>query len=324
MIHRCRGFASPAIVSLCVVAGLAQAQIYPTKPIRIIVPASPGGGTDAAARILAAALTQGLGQQVIAENRPGAGGLIGTEIAARSTADGYTLLMAAAAPTVVFPHTFLKIPYDPVKDLDAISLVADSEYFVAVHPSLGVKSIKELIALAKARPKEIVFGSSGNFSIPHLAGEMLKQKAGVEMLHVPYKGGGPAARALAGGEVSLLFGTGPTVVPLAQSGRLRLIATATRQRSKTLPELPTVNETIPGIEVSAWYGILAPKGTAKEIVSRLNQEIVKAVTSDKVAQQIVRVGMQPVSNSPEEFSDYVKSELARWGAVVKATGLPRE
>jgi tripartite-type tricarboxylate transporter receptor subunit TctC len=304
--------------------GPAQAQSYPTKPIRIIVPASPGGGTDAAARIIAAALTQSLGQQVVAENRPGAGGLIGTEIAAKSAPDGYTLLMAAAAPTVVFPHTFAKIPYDPVKDLDAVSLVADSEYIVAVHPSLGVKSIKDLVALARSRPKEVVFGSSGNFSIPHLAGEMLKQKAKVEMLHVPYKGGGPAARALVGGEVSLLFGTGPTVVPLAQAGRLRLIATATRQRSRTLPDLPTVSETIPGIEVSAWYGVFVPAGTAKAIVARLNQDVVNAIASDKVAQQITRVGMEAVSSSPGELAAHVKSELARWGEVVKATGLPRE
>jgi tripartite-type tricarboxylate transporter receptor subunit TctC len=324
MIEVRRDCALLAIASLGIVSMPAAAQTYPTKPIRVIVPASPGGGTDAAARILAAALSQSLGQQVIAENRSGAGGLIGTEIAAKSAPDGYTLLMAAAAPTVVFPHTFARIPYDPVKDLEAVSLVADSEYFVAVHPSLAVKSIRDLVALARSRPREIVFGSSGNFSLPHLAGEMLKQKAGVEMLHVPYKGGGPAARALVGGEVSLLFGTGPTVVPLAQAGRLRLIATATRKRSKTLPELPTVNETIPGIEVSAWYGILVPKGTPAEIVARLNQEIVKAVGSERVAQQIVRVGMEPISNSPAEFSAYVKSELARWGAVVKATGLPPE
>lgn len=300
----------------------APAQTYPTKPMRIIVPASPGGGTDAAARIIAAALTQGLGQQVVVENRPGAGGLIGNEVAAKAPADGYTLLMAPAAPTVIFPHTFSKIPYDSLRDFAAVSLVANSEYILAVHPSLGVKSVKNLIALARSRPGEIVFGSSGNFSIPHLAGELFKQKAKVDMLHVPYKGGGPAARALVSGEVSMLLGTGPTVVPLADAGRLRLIATASPQRSKMSPALPTISETLPGIEVSAWYGILVPAGTPKDVVTRLHAEIVKAIGTPKVAQQIAKVGLQPVTSSPEELSAYIKAELARWGEVVKATGLP--
>lgn len=300
----------------------ASAQTYPTRSIRIIGPSSPGGGIDTTGRILAAALTQSLGQQVVLENRPGAGGIIGTELAAKAPPDGYTLMLTAAAALVVFPHTFSKLPYDPVRDFAPISLVASSEYILAVHPSLPVKTVKDLVALARERPAQIVFASSGNFGLPHLAGELLKQQGGIQMLHVPYKGGGPAALAILGGEVSLMFGTGPTVVPHAKAGRLRLIATAGGKRSKSLPELPTVAETLPGVEVSAWYGVLAPAGTPKEIISKLNAETVKAIADPKVVQQISNAGAEAVSSTPEEFSAYIKAELARWGKAIKATGIP--
>ncbi len=300
----------------------ASAQTYPTRSIRIIGPSSPGGGIDATGRILAAALTQSLGQQVVLENRPGAGGIIGTELAAKAPPDGYTLMLTAAAALVVFPHTFSKLPYDPVRDFAPISLVASSEYILAVHPSLPVKTVKDLLALARARPDQIVFSSSGNFGLPHLAGELLKQQGRIQMLHVPYKGGGPAALAILGGEVSLMFGTGPTVVPHANAGRLRLIATAGGKRSKSLPALPTVAETLPGVEVSAWYGVLAPAGTPKDIISKLNAETVKAIADPKVVQQIANVGAEAVSSTPEEFSAYIKAEIARWGKAIKAAGIP--
>ena len=300
----------------------ASAQTYPTRSIRIIGPSSPGGGIDATGRILAAALTQSLGQQVVLENRPGAGGIIGTELAAKAPPDGYTLMLTAAAALVVFPHTFSKLPYDPVRDFAPISLVASSEYILAVHPSLPVKTVKDLLALARARPDQIVFSSSGNFGLPHLAGELLKQQGRIQMLHVPYKGGGPAAMAILGGEVSLMFGTGPTVVPHANAGRLRLIATAGGKRSKSLPALPTVAETLPGVEVSAWYGVLAPAGTPKDIISKLNAETVKAIADPKVVQQIANVGAEAVSSTPEEFSAYIKAEIARWGKAIKAAGIP--
>lgn len=302
----------------------ASAQTYPTRSIRIIGPSSPGGGIDAMGRILAAALTQSLGQQVVLENRPGAGGIIGTELAAKAPPDGYTLMLTAAAALVVFPHTFSKLPYDPIRDFAPISLVASSEYILAVHPSLPVKTVKDLVALARARPGQIVFASTGNFSLPHLAGELLKQQGKIQMLHVPYKGGGPAAIAILGGEVSLMFGTGPTVVPHANAGRLRLIATAGGKRSKSLPELPTVAETFPGVEVSAWYGVLAPAGTPQEIISKLHAETVRAITNPKVMQQISNAGAEAVSSTPEEFGAYIKAELARWGKIVKATGIPPE
>ena len=298
--------------------------VYPNRSIRIIGPSSPGGGIDASGRILAAALTQSLGQQVILENRPGAGGIVGTELAAKAAPDGYTLMLTAAAALVVFPHTFSKLPYDPIRDFAPISLVAASDYILAVHPSLPVKTVKDLVALARARPGQLVFSSSGNFGLPHLAGELLKQQGGIQMLHVPYKGGGPAALAILGGEVSLMFGTGPTVVPHAQTGRLRLIATASAKRSKSLPDLPTVAETLPGVEVSAWYGVLAPAGTPREIITKLHGESVKALTSAKVIQQIANTGADAISSTPEAFSAYIKTEYARWGKAIKASGLPTE
>ncbi len=297
-------------------------QAYPTKPIRMIGPSSPGGGIDTNGRILAMALSQSLGQQVVFENRAGAGGRIGTEIVTKSPPDGYTVLLSAAAAIVIHPNTYKKLPYDPVRDLAPISLVASSEYILAVHPSLPVKSVGELVALAKARPGQIVYSSSGTFGLPHLAGELLQQSANVEMLHVAYKGGGPAASAILGGEVSFMFGTGPTVVPLAKAGRLRLIAIASNKRSPALPDLPTVAETLPGVEVSAWYGLLAPAGTPKEVIAKLHAETVKAVSNPKVAVQIRNAGGEPVTSTPEEFSAYIKTEIARWSRAVKAANLP--
>lgn len=313
---------------MCLAAALALftatvlAQEYPTKAVRMIGPSSPGGGIDTNGRILAAYFTQSMGQQFILENRPGAGGRIGTELASKAPPDGYTLLFSAAAAMTIHPNTYKTIPYDPVRDFAPISLVALSEYILAVHPSLPVKSVKDLIALAKARPGQIVYGSSGTFGLPHLAGELLEQAAGIDMLHVPYKGGGPAARAILGGEVAFMFGTGPTVVPLSKAGRLRLIAIASNKRSPAMPELPTVAETVPGVEVSAWYGLLAPAGTPREIITRLHAETVKAIADPKVASAIRNAGGEPVTNTPEEFAAYIKSEIARWGKAVKAANLP--
>jgi tripartite-type tricarboxylate transporter receptor subunit TctC len=308
--------------ALVLFAGTVLAQEYPTKAVRMIGPSSPGGGIDTNGRILAAYFTQSMGQQFILENRPGAGGRIGTELASKAPPDGYTLLLSAAASMTIHPNTYKTIPYDPVRDFAPISLVALSEYILAVHPSLPVKSVKDLIALAKARPGQIIYGSSGTFGLPHLAGELLEQAAGIDMIHVPYKGGGPAARAILGGEVAFMFGTGPTVVPLSKAGRLRLIAIASNKRSPAMPELPTVAETLPGVEVSAWYGLLAPAGTSREIITRLHAETVKAIADPKVASAIRNAGGEPVTSTPEEFAAHIKSEITRWGKAVKAANLP--
>ena len=310
-----------AFAACAAIPDATLAQAYPGKPLRLLVSSAPQGGTDTIARITAATLTSSLGQQVIVENRPGANGQIAVALLVKSPPDGYTLLMSGAASMVIHPHTYSKLPYDVARDLAPVTLVASSDYILSVHPSLPVKSVKDLIALARARPGQIAFSSSGLSSLPHLAGELFKQRAKVDMLHVPYKGGGPAALAILGGEVSLMFGTGPTVVPHAKSGKLRLIATASERRSKTLPELPTVGETLPDIVVTAWYGVQVPAGTPKEIVTRLNADIVKAVATEKVARSIVASGLEPVTNSPEEFAAYIRSETAVWGKVVRESGL---
>jgi len=310
--------------ALCLSVGQAAGQGYPNKPIRMIVASAPQGGTDAIARILAVELGSTLGQQVVVENRAGAGGQIGTAFVARSPADGYTMIMSAAAAVVIHPNTYRKLPYDMAKDFAPVSLVASSEYILAVHPSLPVKTVKDLVALAKAKPGLIAFSSSGRFSIPHLSGELFKQAAGVDMLHVAYKGGGPAAAAVLGGEVSLYFGTGPTVVPHARNGRLRLIATASEKRSSAHPELPTIGETLPGLTVSAWYGVQVPAGTPSDIVNRLNTEIVRSVASERVTNAIRAAGLEPLTSTPAEFAAFIQAQTQRWGKAVKAAGLELE
>jgi tripartite-type tricarboxylate transporter receptor subunit TctC len=315
----------PTLLAFTLTASAAAwAQSFPAKPLRLLVSSAPQGGTDTIARIAAASLTTSLGQQVVVENRPGANGQIAVGILAKAPPDGYTLLMSGAASMVIHPHTYSKLPYDVAQDLAPVSLLASSDYILSVHPSLPVRTVRDLVMLAKAQPGQIAFSSSGQSSLPHLAGELFQQRANVKMLHVPYKGGGPAAVAILSGEVSLMFGTGPTVVPYGRSGKLRLIATASEQRSRTLPELPTVGETLPGIVVTAWYGIHVPAGTPREIVARLNMEIGKAVANEKVTRSIVASGLEPITNSPEQFAAYIREQTVVWGKVVKAAGIRAE
>jgi len=232
------------------------------------------------------------------------------------------LLFSAAASMTIHPNTYKKLPYDPIRDFDPVSLFASSEYILAVHPSLPVKTVRNLIDLAKARPGQIAYSSSGTFGLPHLGGELLAQAADLKMIHVAYKGGGPAASAILGGEVAFMFGTGPTVVPLAKAGRLRLIGIASQKRAPAMPELPTIAETIPGVEISAWYGLIVPAGTPKDIIARLHAETAKAVADPKVAAMIRNAGGDPVTNTPAEFSAHIKAEIARWAKAVKAANLP--
>ena len=320
-MHSKRYFVAAALLAAFVPAQ-SVAQSYPSKPIRLIAPYPPGGGVDGTARIIGNALSEALGQQVVIDNRGGASGRIGTEIAAKAPADGYNLLLGSVAPNAIIPGSYAKLSYDAVRDFAPISLVAESDYILAVHPSMPVKSVQDLIALARARPGQIAFASTGNLGGPHLAGELFKQLAKVTMIHVPYKGGGPATTAILSGETSLIFGSGPTVVPHARTGRLRLVATTGAKRSKTLPELPTVGDTLPGHEVTQWYGILAPAGTPSDIVAKLNSEIVKAVRNPKVVQQLAASGADAVSNTPEQFAAHIKAEIAKWGKVVKTSGVP--
>ena len=301
----------------------AAAQSYPTKPIRIIAPFPPGGGIDASARITAQALTDSLGQQVVVDNRAGASGRIGTELAVKAPPDGYTLLMGSVGPNAVIPAVQPKLPY-AVSDFTPVSLVAIADYLLAVHPSLPVKSVKELIALARNNPGKLDFSSTGNLGGPHLAGELFKMLAKVEMVHVPYKGGAPQTTALIGGEVSLAFASLPTALGHVKAGRLRALGLTGSKRNSALPGVPAIAEFLPGYEVTQWYGVLVPAGTPKDIVSRLHGEIEKAVKTQKVREQLTNFGFEAASNTPEQFAAMIQSEMEKWGRVVKTAGLPLE
>jgi len=310
-----------ASLALCA-AHAAHAQGYPAKPVRLVSPYPPGGGTDATARIIAQALGDQMGQQVIVDSRGGASGRIGTEVAAKSPPDGYTLVLGNVAPLAILPGSGMKLPYEPLKDFQPVSLIATSDYILTVHPSLPAKNVKELIALARAKPAALAYASSGNMGGPHLAGELINLLAKVSILHVPYKGNGPAAVAILTGEAQLMFGSGPSVVPHIDNGKLRALATTGPKR--TIKELPTMAEFLPGYEVTQWYGILVPAGVPKDIVSRLHKEIVAAVANPKHAQALVKLGTAPVSTSPEEFAAFIKSETAKYAKVIKAAKITPE
>lgn len=298
----------------------ADAQ-YPTRPVRLILPFPPGGGTDTLGRILGPRMAQGLGQQVVVENRPGGGANIGAEIAAKSPPDGYTMFMATTAHSVS-ATLYTKLGYNLVKDFAPVVLLASTPNLVVVHPSVPVKSIKELIAFAKARPGQLDYASSGSGSQPHLAGELFNSMAGTKMHHIPYKGGGPAVVALVAGEAAVGFATAPSVVHHVQSGRLRGLAITSLQRSPLLPDLPTVDETdLPGYEAGPWYGFLVPTGTPREAITRLNAESLKAMTFPDVKERMAATGLTPLGSTPDEFGALVRSEVQKWGKVVKATGM---
>lgn len=312
----------PAVLAL--VPGAASAQPYPTRSIRLIVPFPPGGATDTTSRIVAHALSQSLGQQVLVDNRSGATGRIGTELVAKAPGDGYTLLFGSAGPNVILPGAYSNLPYDAVRDFAPITLVGHSDHVLVTHPSLPVKNVKDIVALARKNPGQLTFASAGIFSVAHMSAEFFKQVAKVDMVHVPYKGGGLAIVASFTGEVSMYFGGAPTIAAYRNSSKLRLIATTGDRRSKSFPELPTIGETLPGYAVTQWLGILAPARTPNEIISRLHAEIVKAVSNPKVAAQLVAVGADPATTSPEEFLAYIKGEIAKWSKVVKASGIALE
>lgn len=319
----------PARIAISALAAAAlisnvAAQPYPVKPIRVIVPATPGGGTDVPARIVTQALTDDLNWRFVVDNRGGASGRIGTELAAKSPADGYTLLVGNGTPNAVVQSAVPNLPYDTLRDFAAVSLIATSEFFLVVHPSLPATTVKELIAVARARPGEIRFGSVGNLSSAHVTAELFRQLAGIDIVHVPYKGAAPAMVALMSGEVGLYFGSGPSVTPHVKTGKLRLIASAGAKRSRTFPNLPTVGETVPGHEASLWYGILAPARTPQDIVARLHAAIVAAGRTPRVMEQLAAVGMESVNNTPQEFAAFMKAEIVKWGKVVKASGAPLE
>lgn len=294
---------------------------YPNRPVKIIVAFPPGQATDQAARAVAQKLSDNLGQQFLVENRPGAASIIGAEAAAKSPNDGYTLFMGSSGSLAVNPGMYPKLPYDPIRDFTPIALVLKVPFFVVVRSDFPANTVKELVAYLKANPDKVNFGSAGIGASNHLSTELFKSVAGVAMVHVPYKGSPPAVTGLLGGEIGLMFETGPLVLPHVKSGRLKVIAVGSAQRSSAAPELVTIAESgYPGFETVGWAGLLAPTGTPKEIVARLNAEVVRILDQTELKERFVSLGAELVSSTPEEFGAYIKSETAKWGRVIKDSG----
>ena len=315
-------------VLLATALGAAQASLaadtWPVRPIRMIVAYPPGGGTDQVGRVMAEQLAPSLGQNVIIDNRGGATGNIGTELAARALPDGYTLLMGNVAPNAVNVSLFKKLGFDPVKDFSPISLVAVTPNILVAHPSMPVKTVQDLVVLAKAKPGALNFPSAGVGSSSHLAGEMLKSMARIDMVHVPYKGGGPALIATISGQVQIMFATMPAAMPHVKSGKVRPVAVTTAKRSQAMPELPTIAESgVKGYEAATWYGLLAPARTPKPVIDRLHGETVK-ILAGPVRQRLEAQGFEPDGGTPAAFAAYIKSEITKWAKVIREAGIPAE
>jgi tripartite-type tricarboxylate transporter receptor subunit TctC len=301
-----------------------SAQAYPSKPVRMIVGYAPGGGTDIMGRIIAQELTKAFGQQMIVENRPGAAQNIGAEVVARAPADGYTLFMSSAALGVNV-SLYPKLNYDPIKDFAPMALFAISPNLLLTHPSLPARTVKEFIAFAKKNPGKLNFSSSGSGSTQHLSGEMLKVMTGISIEHVPYRGTAPSMTALLSGEVEFSFANIPSSLNYVQQNRLRAIAITSAKRSPLFPSLPTMIEGgVPGFETATWYGLLGPAGTPREIIMKVNRTVNAAVKNADFNQRLAQLGADPVAETPEQFLEYIKSEITRWAKVVKASGAKPE
>ncbi len=320
------GICRAALALFCAIGTtVVLAQGYPSKPIRLIVAFPPGGSTDIIARIVGQKLGERLGQQVVIDNRGGAGGTIGTEIAARATPDGYTLTMGTTTTHVIAAGVYSKLKYDPLKDFAPITLVASTPYLLVVNPDVKANTLKEFIALVKSQPGKLNFASAGSGTTTHLAMEMLKTAAGMDIVHVPYNGNGPANTATLGGQVQALFGSMPAVLTQAKAGRLRPLAVGTAKRSPSLPDVPTVAESgYPGFEVSLWLGFFAPAGTPQPILNRLHAELVKIAQSPEMKEQFERNGAESVTNTPAEFSKLVRTETDKYVKIIKAAGVKVE
>jgi tripartite-type tricarboxylate transporter receptor subunit TctC len=312
-------FVTATALAVALAAGHASAQKkdinYPTKPIRLIVPFAPGGGTDIVARALAQKLTESLGQSVVVDNRAGGGGTIGAEMAVRATPDGYTMIMVSASYST--NAAIFKLPYDPVNDVTPIALIGESGFMVALHPSVPAKSIKELIALAKAKPNSLNYASTGTGGITHLSTELFDMMADIKMTHVPYKGTGAALTDLLGGHVQLIFGSMPSMVPQNKMGKLRGIAVSTAKRNNAVPDMPTVAETVPGYESVLWYACWGPKNLPKEIVTRWNTDIAKAIKAPDMQERMAGEGLDPAGGPPQQFRDVLNRDVPKWRKVVK-------
>jgi tripartite-type tricarboxylate transporter receptor subunit TctC len=298
-------------------ATAADAPGYPNKTIRIVVPFPPGGIGDVMARVFGQKFTDAWNQPVVVENRTGAGGNIGTDIVAKSPPDGYTLVMGAIGTHAVNVSLFSKLPFDPVRDFAPVALVVEADGLLVLHPSVPAKTVKELIALARARPGQLVYASAGNGTAGHLAGELFKSLAKIDLVHIPYKGNVPAITDLVGGQTSMLFATMPTVMPLARAGKLHAMAVTGAQRNPAAPEVPAMAETLPGFEVTNWIAIFAPAGTPADIVAKLNTEIMRIMRLPETQSRLVNEGAKSRPNTPNEFAAFQKNEIAKWSKLIK-------
>jgi tripartite-type tricarboxylate transporter receptor subunit TctC len=309
-----------AAIALCAVS--AHAQQYPVRPIRLVVGFAPGGGADAAARSVAQSLTESWSQPVVVDNRAGAGGNLAAEIVSRSVRDGYTLLVTSPGPVVVNPSLYKKLPYDPAKDLQPVTLLASGPNVLVVHPGAPANTVKELIELARTKPGALSYGSSGTGSMPHMSAELFKLAAKVDLLHVAYKGAAPAVIDLMAGRVDVMLVSAPSVLTQIRARRLKALAVTSLTRSSALPELPTLNESaLPGYESIAWWGMMAPAGTPQPVVAKLNTAVARSLASDDMKQRLAAEGAQAVGNSARAFGEFLQRETRKWASVIKTSGL---
>jgi tripartite-type tricarboxylate transporter receptor subunit TctC len=306
-------------------ASTGSGQSYPSRAARMIVPWTAGGTADLMARIASQKFSESFGQQFVVDNRPGAGGLIGTEQAAKAAPDGHTLLLATTAPNSVAPSLYAKIPFDPVRDFASISLMATTCYVLSVNPSMQIGNARQLVALAKARPGQLTFSSPGNGTPNHLSGEMFKMLTGVDMQHVPYKGSAQAIGDVIGGQIAMSFENIVVASPFVKSGRIKALAVTSAKRAAALPAVPTIAESgVPGFEAVGWFGVVAPGATPKDIIARLNGELVRALAAPEVKERITALGAEVVSTTPEGLDQFNRAQIALWGKVVKASGARAE
>ena len=300
---------------------VAGAQAYPNRAIRIVVPFSPGGTTDILSRAVGQKLTETWGQPVVIDNRPGASGMIGADIVAKAAPDGYTVLMASVAEVAINQSLYSKMAYDPLKDLAPVTLAGIAPLILVIHPSMPVQSLKELVALAKAKPGQLAFASPGNGSVQHLSGELVKTVARIDMVHVPYKGGAPALADVLGGQISMFFAGMPPAMPLVKAGKLRALAVTTAKRSPAAPDVPTMEEAgVPGFDISIWFGVYVPTGAPKDVIAKLASDMSKALNRPDVKQRLAEQGLETVGNSTEQFSAFFRAEIVKYAKIIKDSG----
>jgi tripartite-type tricarboxylate transporter receptor subunit TctC len=315
-----KGFVTAALTMF--ISDAVPGQTYPTRPIHIVVPSSPGAGvTDIMARLVGQHLSARIGQQIVIDNRPGASGILGSEVVSRAAPDGYTLLVANVS-LVVNPFLYPKMPYDPLKDFVPVTMINSAPLLLVVHPSIPAKSVTELIAFAMSHPGQLNYGSGGLGSTPYLAAELFKSLAGIDVVHVPYKGGAPALSDLVGGQLTFMIENMPGTMPYAKAGNLRALAITSPQRTELAPELPTMAEAgVPGYEISGWNGLFAAKGTPPDIVARLHSEVTKILRTPEVRQELATLGAEPVGDTPDEFAAFLRADTARWGKIIQEKGI---